>query len=156
MITVRPATAADAHYLAPRLREEDRAEGVAMFGMEPLPLLLGGVLGGRAWVGVMDDNPLGIYGVASSHVEEGVGHPWMVATPSLIKHQISFLKQSPAAVAQLQDGYHTLTNLVDERNTVHIRWLKWCGFSIVRRFPEFGFEKRPFLQFVRFSPQCAS
>lgn len=148
-IKVRKAALDDAYYLAPRLRKEDREECWAMFGMEPLVPLVQSLEAGEAWVGTVGGEPIGVYGVAPA--EEGVGHPWMVATPALVAHQRNFIRQSAAAVRQLQRSYHTLTNVVDERNTVHIRWLQWCNFKFVARLPAFGFEQRPFLQFVRYA-----
>jgi hypothetical protein len=52
-------------------------------------------------------------------------------------------------VQTLQQNYDVLFNLVDERNTLHIRWIQWCGFTFVNRHPALGAEQRPFLEFVR-------
>lgn len=42
-----------------------------------------------------------------------------------------------------------LFNCVDQRNEVHINWLRWLGFKFVRIIPEYGIQKLPFIEFVR-------
>lgn len=150
----RPATLDDARYLATRLRAEDVAEVRALVGVTPWTALSTGVRLGRSTVGCYRGQPFGIYGVAPSGTPD-VGCPWMLATPDLVKHQKFFLRNCARAVESLHDGYPLLFNYVDARNEVHIKWLRWCGFTFINLHPKFGVERRPFYEFVRIS-KCAS
>lgn len=148
--TVRAACFADAEYLSTRLRKEDEAEIAAASGRAPLDCLREGISVGRAWVGVDDEGPIGIFGVIPS-TRPFVGWPWMLATERLVKHQRQFLKECAARVTTLHRDFTLLTNFVDARNHVHIRWLTWCGFEFMRLHKHYGVERRPFYEFQRVS-----
>lgn len=147
---LRELGSGDLEYLAPRLRMADLQEIHAAVGKEPLTALRESVEAsdyvrtlvapGGAPVGVMgvtDFGPLGII--------------WMMATQELENYAITFLRSSRAEIESLQARWSILTNCVDERNTTHIKWLKWLGFTFIRRHPHWGFEQRPFIEFVRIS-----
>lgn len=148
--TVRAAILTDALTLADNLREEDLAEIKASVNRPALDVLLEGIRGGRTWVGVDAEGPYGIFGVAPSQ-DPQVGHPWMLATPRLLQHQRQFLRECAGAVRELHRDYPVLRNYVDARNTVHIRWLAWCGFEFLRLHPHAGVEQIPFFEFQRLS-----
>ncbi len=78
-----------------------------------------------------------------------LGYVWMVATDRLVKYQREFIRESRKWLDEAHEEYPMLGNFVDARNTLHIRWLDWMGFHFINRFEEWGFERRPFLQFVR-------
>ena len=78
-----------------------------------------------------------------------MGTVWLLASPKLLKHGLKLARESRRWVESLQSQYDVLFNLVDERNTVHIRWIQWCGFTVVNRHPALGAEQIPFLEFVR-------
>ena len=40
-------------------------------------------------------------------------------------------------------------NYVDARNVVHIKWLKWLGFTIINKHNQFGIGRIPFYEFVK-------
>lgn len=145
--TIRAATVGDAVLLAPKLRAADIAEIAAASRLEPEAALLRGIAVGPAEVAEDQDGPFMIFGVAPSPLP-WIGHPWMLATPRLLTYRRRFLRESIAKVEELQQPYDVLTNLVDERNRLHIRWIDWCGFKFIRRIPVGPFQI-PFLQFVR-------
>eukprot|EP01037_Dinobryon_pediforme_P020249 gene20249-20821_t len=91
--------------------------------------------------------PIGIMGVVP---EDGlVGRIWMLGTPMIGALGLSFLRRNRLVIDGLNTVYPILTNMVDERNEVHIKWLKWLGFTFIRRHPAHGAERRPFIEFVR-------
>jgi hypothetical protein len=49
----------------------------------------------------------------------------------------------------MERSYTLIGNVIDERNRVHLRWLKWMGFTFVQRIPEYGVQHRPFLEFIK-------
>jgi hypothetical protein len=148
---LRPATIEDAYALSKNLRAEDQAEVQAMTGEAPLDALLHGVKMSDLPVSIVDEDGsiLGMYGAVTTLDSPRTGTVWMLASPEILKYRRQFARESRQWIEALQNHYDILFNLVDERNTVHIRWLQWCGFTFIRRHPEFGVENRPFTEFVR-------
>lgn len=148
-LSARLATPDDAEYLAPRLREEDAAECVAQ-GLDALDALYLGVAASLLPLTVLgpEDEPLAMMGdVPSTDISAAI---WLLGTPLVSRrHALSFVKGTAPALAGYQQRWPVLFNVVDERNTIHIRWLKRAGFTFIMRHPFWGVERRPFLEFVR-------
>ncbi len=151
MPLIRLATVTDAHKLATDLRPEDEAEILAMTGQDPLEALLHGVQHSDIPLAIEDEEErtIGLFGVVTVQENPRVGTVWLLASPRLLTHWRKLARESKRWVESIQQHYDVLFNLVDERNTVHIRWLQWCGFTFIQRHPEFGVENRPFIEFVR-------
>lgn len=77
-----------------------------------------------------DNRPIAMFGVGDVNILAGVGSPWMLGTPEIERHVMTFLRQCPYWVGQLLQGYTVLRNCVDDRNKLSIRWLKWLGFEV--------------------------
>jgi hypothetical protein len=73
----------------------------------------------------------------------------MVATDELLEYQMKFLRRSRIYIELIQQEYPLLHNVVDARNELHIKWLKWMGFKFIQLHEEYGVEKRPFYEFIR-------
>ncbi len=119
-----------------------------MNGEEPLDAMVSGfIYSDNPRTVLVGDTPVAMFG--SGEVEPGVGAVWLLGTDGI--HDISrqFLRESKHWLEQLHDNYEMLFNYVDERNTVHIKWLKWLGFKFINRHEQFGVENRPFFEFVR-------
>lgn len=147
----RPATIEDAIALSQDLRIEDEAEVRALTGKASLDSLIQGVNLSDLPVAIVDDEGsiLGLFGAVTVSNAPRIGVIWMLASPKILTYRRQFAKESRHWVEALQAQYDLLCNVVDERNTVHIRWLQWCGFTFIRRHPEYGASKIPFLEFVR-------
>ena len=149
---VRQATLEDVQRIAPKLRPEDRAESKAGSGFSPeesLPLML--------WLSLPDcyvvhngGEPYAVYGATPNPLlPEGYAMVWMFATPDIMDHSRRFLRHCREGVDRLNQKFPLLHCLADERNTVHLRWLRWCDFQEVKRHQAFGPEGRPFIEFIR-------
>ena len=46
-------------------------------------------------------------------------------------------------------NYPILFNFVDARNTTHVKWIKYMGFSIIQEHATFGVEGRLFYEFAK-------
>lgn len=151
MVHVRLATEGDARALALDLRPEDEAEVRAMTGREPVESLLHGIQHSDVPLAIEDDDgsTIGLFGVVTAQENPRVGIVWLLASPKLLRHWRRLARESKRWIDSFQQHYDVLFNLVDERNTVHIRWIQWCGFTFVNRHPALGVEKIPFLEFVR-------
>lgn len=149
MLTPRPATYNDVFYMSERLRKADAREVYAASGASPFEALESGFLGtGDVVVGADEDNnPVCMGGVVRVHPMAGC--VWMLGTTDLEKHKLSFLRRSKPFIDEWHKKFPVLYNCVDERNQLHIKWLQWLGFVFIRRHPEWGFERRPFLEFTR-------
>ena len=146
-----PTTVDDVVYLAPRLRKADRSECLAATGREPIGVLMDGLRLGDVTLTMRsptDGERVGIVGVVPSYIE-GAGAIWLCATDNIHQHQISFLRKSKTFLPLLQRNYLALHNCVDARNTVHIKWLKWMGFTFIKKHEHWGVERRLFYEFVR-------
>jgi len=150
MLTSRLARPSDVPFMADRLRPEDTSEVYAAGGLSPLEALDAGLRHTPSCLSAVNerDEPVAMAGVVPSP-DPMVGYIWMLATTEIEKHPISFLRLGIKEATIWQSQYPILTNCVDERNELHIKWLRWMGFTFIRRHPEYGHEQRPFLEFVR-------
>ncbi|WP_018868276.1 MULTISPECIES: hypothetical protein [unclassified Thioalkalivibrio] len=130
---VRPATREDVIYLAPRLREADLREIEAGESDSPLESLMRGLDEGDACYVCTDDedNAQIIFGVMPSDIEF-MGFIWMVASDALTDHWMWVLRNTKPCIEMLPSHYQLFTNAVHADNEVHIRWLRWAGFTFLR------------------------
>lgn len=148
---VREYQEGDAEALAPILRQADLQELQASSPLPPYAVLRQSaeeslpactVIGASGRVAAL-------FGAVPSLAPSGI--IWLLGSDELTKGTTSraFLRQSRTFLRVLHEQYPLLYNYIDERNTVHIRWLKWMGFTFIARHPHHGHEQRPFLEFVR-------
>ena len=147
------ARAGDAARLAACLRPADRAELQAL-GRAPREALNDAVAASLEPMALScgDGRLIALYGVVPYPDADRlarIGAPWMMATPMLAAVRAPFLRGCRAELTRLEQGFDLLANRVDARNALHRRWLRWLGFSFVRRLEAFGPERRPFLEFVK-------
>lgn len=154
---VREATLHDAVRITPWLRQADLEEIQAASGLDPLEALVSSWAHSNLRLVVCDDAgvPWFFSGCSNAPWGNGEGSPWAVATTAIRFHKRWLIEHTPALWSFSDQYFPVQRNFVDERNTAHIRWLRWSGCKIVRRHPTFGHEQRPFLEFVREAP-CAS
>lgn len=147
----RPATPDDIRYMVPRLRLADRAEIRAVTGLPAGAVLQQCAdISDQCWVGCTDDNEPGVlWGTQPVAGVPEVGWIWMVCTDLILEHRWVFLEQARRGIRQAHASYPVLTNYVDERNEVHVKWLRAMGFSFLRRVERWGAENRPFIEFAR-------
>lgn len=124
---LRPTIASDVRDVAVRLRHADVNECYAIAGMPgELALFLSVESSEETYTMVNPSGtPVGICGIAEGHTPHDK-RVWMLATDDLLRHSTLFLRESKKWIDALT-GKYTLWNTVDERNTVHMKWLKWLG-----------------------------
>lgn len=144
----RLSTLDDVKYLAPRLRKADKQEILASVGLAPYDALLQSFLNSTMCFTIVNtkDVPVGIFGV--TNFSNNVGGIWAMATDELQKIKISFLKECQEVVKLFNRKYKILWNFVDCRNELHIKWLKWCGFTFINK-QKYGVLNKPFYEFIR-------
>lgn len=131
---VRPSIKKDIHYIAKRLRKEDKRELKAAGTQSIVRLLKEGLHTSRPCLTLLtpDDIPCGLLGVVP--VTFFYGRIWMLCTDKLPEYPIHVLKHSREWVNNLNLIYPIIGNAVDLRNEVHIKWLKWCGFTFLNKY----------------------
>lgn len=145
MLTVRLATEEDVFDIAPRLREADLKEIRAVGVNTPEESLLEGLHSpDPCYVAVDGGTPVVITGTHPSPVKD-LGWIWMMATDDIQKHRIQIARQTRPLIKTMSGHYKILANAVHAENTLHIRWLLWAGFSILR---EFAFNGTRFYEFA--------
>lgn len=150
---IRESILKDAMDMAPNLRVADFEELRASVGpsMDPEEVLLAGIKESDDPRTVeLDGEPIAIFGVVDSHEEiPKVGHVWMLGTNQIKDIRNQFLRRCKEQLSEQEKPYEVLTNFVDARNKVHIKWLRWMGFTIIREVENYGAEGRTFYEFAR-------
>ena len=116
--------------LAPNLRSEDKRE-VNTLGKTSEQSLLSGYLFGRVCRSIINNygQVVGMYGVVPADKKTGL--VWMLGSDKLKKIKIPFLKESRTEVEKMNTLFPHLWNIIDSRNEMHLKWIKWCGFKII-------------------------
>lgn len=147
---VREASYADVIPVALNMRSEDVAEVKALSGSSPHDALTNGLSSSsRCFTYAPLGVPCALFGVVDHPAMPGVGAPWLLGTDAFKDNVRTIVEWTPDYIDELGFGYDLLVNFVDARNRVHIRWLRWAGFTFINRHDRFGVEKRPFYEFVR-------
>ena len=116
--------------LAPNLRSEDKRE-VNTLGKTPEQSLLTGYLLGRVCRSIINNygQVVGMYGVVPADSKTGL--VWMLGSDKLKKIKRPFLRESRTEVEGMNTLFPHLWNIIDSRNEMHLKWIKWCGFKII-------------------------
>lgn len=140
----KSSTLDDMHYLAPRLRYEDKQEILSLVGLTPLNALLMSYKMSETCFTIFNpkQEPVAVFGVTSK------GAIWLLASNDIITVQIPFLKECRNVVEFYNQKHPLLWNVVDCRNKLHIKWLEWCGFTFIAK-RKLGVLNKEFYEFVK-------
>lgn len=151
-IEIRTSDPTDAERVANRLRKADKKEMDAVLGTgcdRAAALLYGIENSYYPFTACILGKPVGIFGAIPDPIHSHIGGVWMMGTDELVQNKSLFLRRSKPALDEVFKPFRLLWNCVDQRNTVHIRWIKWLGFSFLRTIPHFGEQGRPFIEFAK-------
>ena len=138
---IHPITLEAATEAASNLRTDDRREVQEGHGIDPtlLPFL-------------MSHNPSYVYFTLPNGKTAGMagvgkeGDIWMLCTPLIHQHPITFAREAKRYVDSRTEPL--LWNIVDSRNTAHIRLLRFLGFKFLRKLKH-GPNNVTFIEFCR-------
>ena len=134
-------TAEAALEVASNLLPEDRKEVEEGHGHDPKVILpLAYDIGDSVYFRVPNGELAGIAGV------HGEGQIWMLCTPAIFKYPMTFAREAKRYVERQQDKL--LWNVVDKRNKVHLKLLKFLGFKFLREL-KYGPNNLSFIEFCR-------
>ena len=138
---IHPITYEAAIEVATNLRSDDRREVVEGHGLNPMILLpLAAEEGSAVYFTVPDGKTAGLAGVGDD------GTIWMVCTPDIERYPITFAREAKRFVDSREEPL--LWNIVDCRNTVHLKLLKFLGFKFLRKVTH-GPNNLQFIEFCR-------
>jgi hypothetical protein len=147
---IRRAIPEDVEAIAGDPRAADVAELWACGRVTPAQALAFGFRHGGeyTWTGVVDGQPVCMFGVTPVSLLGRSGTPWMVGTRRLDRHALSLIRHSHEAVRLMRSAYDSMANVVDARNTAAIRWLRWIGFTVEDKTTIYGPDRLPFHRFT--------
>ena len=147
-----PSVRAACYPIAENMRQPDIDEVKAFSGLSPMDAMLNGFDATIMPITIhsKEEGPCGMFGCCPSY-RDGVSAAtvWLLGTEAITKNSIRFLRESRYWLDTVTKDYDLVFNCIDKRNTVHIKWLQWLKFSLIREIPEFGVENRPFIEFVK-------
>ena len=138
---IHPATVEAAIKVASNLLPEDRRdveEGHGLDPMEELPLAVH--RSSSVWFEVPNGKTAGMAGVGPN------GEVWMLCTPAILEYPITFAREAKRFIESRTEPL--LWNIVDKRNTVHLKLLKFLGFKFLREISH-GPNQLSFIEFCR-------
>ena len=138
---IHKATTEAAIEVASNLREDDRRELVEGHGLDPMTTLLASINDGVVSHFTMPNGRTAALG----GVQPG-GIIWMVTTPAIYDYPITFAREAKRFLDSMK--YPLLWNIVDKRNTVHLKLLRFLGFKFIREVT-YGPNNLSFIEFCR-------
>ena len=127
--------------MASNLRPEDRREVEEGHGNDPMDYAHWIAAEATAvWFEVPNGKTAGMAGVGPQ------GEVWMLCTPAIHEYPITFAREAKRYVERQPDKL--LWNIVDKRNTVHLKLLKFLGFKFLREL-KYGPNQLTFIEFCR-------
>ena len=124
--------------VASNLRPDDRREVEEGHGLDPFVMLTSKAQEGSCvYFNVPNGKTAGMAGVDPG------GLIWMLTTKAIEEYPITFAREAKRYVER-QKGL--LWNIVDERNTVHLKLLKFLGFKFLRKISH-GPNQLSFIEF---------
>ena len=147
MAWVRAAAEVDVDFIARNMREADRME-CAAYGKSPyLALSEGFQCSLPCFTGMVDDRPVVMFGVVP--LGDGIGSIWLLGTDAITNEiPVAFLRWTKRLLPVLTEPLTLVCNAVDKRNVVHVKWLRWLGFTFIREV-RLGPSDLPFYEFAR-------
>ena len=148
---VRKAVPEDAFRMAAHLRSEDLIELRSYDNVRPpYRLLMEGIAMSKNDCWTIEDlsgDIIAIFGAVD--MGNNTGSIWLLGTNKIKKIKGEFLRHSRFWLETLQDRYQILTNFIYAENHVHLKWIKWLGFKIIRKIDNHGTLGLPFYEFIR-------
>lgn len=127
-----PALAEHIPVIAAKARQADIEELWSQCRQTPAQCMALGMRASvTAFTGLVDGEPVLMFGATPYSILAGQGVAWMVGSTALdhLRVQKALLKKSREGLAILQGQFPLLFNHVDDRNESAKRWLTWLGFS---------------------------
>ena len=137
---IHPITLEVAYEVASNLRAEDRRECIEGHGIVPnIDIPLATLNGFCRYFEVPSGETAGLVGIHKDKI-------WMLCTPAIERYPLTFAREAKRFIDSRDEPY--LWNVVDKRNTVHIKLLRFLGFTFHEEIL-FGPNNLPFIRFSK-------
>ncbi len=138
---IHPMTMEAAVEVASNLRPEDYREVYEGHGHFPLWYIPQIAFDGdNVYFTVPNGKTAGLAGVQED------GSIWMLCTPAIHEYPLTFAREAKRFVESRNEKL--LWNIVDKRNTVHLKLLQFLGFKFLREL-KYGPNQLSFIEFCR-------
>ena len=138
---IHPITLEAAIEVASNLRPEDRREVEEGHGVDSYTSIISKAQEGSCvYFNVPNGKTAGMAGV------EDDGCIWMLTTDAIYDYPLTFARESKRYVERHSDK--RLWNIIDKRNTVHLKLLKFLGFEFLEEIFH-GPNNLPFIKFYK-------
>ena len=138
---IHPITEEAAIYVASHLRDDDYREVKEGHGHEPLLYIPHSAFyGDTVYFNVPNGKTAGLAGVQEE------GKIWMLCTNAIHEYPLTFAREAKRFVESREEKL--LWNIVDKRNTAHLKLLKFLGFKFLRELKH-GPNQLTFIEFCR-------
>ena len=128
-ITYRPAEAADAHAIVPRLRRRE-LDALREVG-DPVATVLEGLQCSIASYAALADGEVAVlWGLRTASLLDDRVYLWMLGSTVIDAHPVHFLRHSRRAMAQMRQRYRMVYGEVACDFEHSIRWLTWLGAKV--------------------------
>lgn len=146
-VQIVEATIEHCEQMAPYLRESDLREIVDVIDLSPVEVMRESLKQSPyAWTGLVDGEPVCIFGVMVNNVMSSSAIPWLLGTVKIHAHRLRFYRLNKRFIEMMRERFAKLHGFVDARNATSIKWLQQLGFEILPPIP-FGKNGLPFHQF---------
>jgi hypothetical protein len=146
---VTRTTIQDVDELVAGLRSADLRELEDLSGRGARECLLFGALAGKPCYTLRTHSGALVGQVSVTPYGANNGLIALSGTDQLERTPMAFLRGSRDVLAAMEGSYDTLLNVCDARNEVHVKWLRWLGFSFLREIKQFGPRGVPVYEFAR-------
>jgi len=138
---IHPCTLEAAYEVASNLRPDDRREVVEGHGVVPtIAIPISSQRGSCVSFSVPDGRTAGLAGVTPENAI------WMLCTPAIEDFPVTFAREAKRFIDSREEPY--LWNIVDKRNTIHLKLLQFLGFKFLREVKH-GPNQLTFIEFCR-------
>ena len=142
---IHPITLEAAIEVASNLRPDDRREVEEGHGHDPIEVLTKAVsIPSTVYFTVPNGKTAGMAGVSND------GGIWMLCTPAINDYPITFAREAKRYVDR--QPHKLLWNILDKRNRVHLKLLRFLGFKFLREF-KYGPNQLTFIEFAKCANQ---
>ena len=141
--SIHPLTKESALEAASNLRDDDYREITEGHGLDPVPFLTN-IVSGISQIAIQAPNgkTAGIGGIQDQ------GMIWLLTTPVIHDYPISFARLCKGIIKEQQEIHPVLWNIVDKRNVLHLKLLKFLGFKFTQEIKH-GPNQLTFIQFCK-------
>ena len=138
---IHPITLEAAYEVASNLRPDDRREVEEGHGHNPIiHIPIASKAGFCVSFTVPNGKTAGVAGIANGNCI------WMLTTPAIHEYPLTFAREAKRFIESRPEPY--LWNIVDKRNTVHLKLLQFLGFKFLREVT-YGPNNLTFIEFIR-------